>query len=373
MARSDQTSFLVEVLEGPAAGATIELNGRELPYRAGAGGSISFGKTQRTKLTWYPGNRIASQQIIGPVVAPTTVNGVWKERYIGEDRPIDLVELFEELLEQGAQLRVSWQTIERQGVVKTFTWAPGDPVGGLSDVRWEMVFEWNRADIPTFVPRLGVEDVSIRDSCVSAASALATLGDLVSNFVTGISTFVGLVSTSASAASQALGAVVDAFTPVIETETQVASQAGDEPELPARLVEDASSAAGGAQRSSGEAGELVATTFFGTTRVSDDLETVLNDQIEKAFVVDQSFAAAEAQFDLRVRLEALIRPEAFTSVVPIPGTDLRELAIRFYGNADLWRRIAKVNGLDGSLVPDDVTELVVPLSLPDATDEALGC
>ena len=89
--------------------------------------------------------------------------------------------------------------------------------------------------------------------------------------------------------------------------------------------------------------------------------------------MDQSFSAMTEVFELRLRLEEIVRPEAFTTITPVPGSDLRIVAIEFYGDADLWPRIAKQNGLETSAIPDDVEVLVIPLSLPDATDERIGC
>lgn len=372
MARSDPTSWMIEVLEGPAAGAVVELNGRTMPFRAGAGGSVSFGKRQRTKLTWYPGNRTASQQIIGPTVPATTINGVWKERYIGEDGPIDLVELFEELCEQGSQLRVTWQTREYQGAIVAFDSFPGDPTGGLSDIRWQMTFEWNRGDVPATVPRLGDARTSIRDSLISAASLLASLGDAVETFVATVELFVGTLQSPFSPTKRELEDDVEGLAAPIRIQAEAASRSGDEPELPARTVEDASTASRDAQTRCGEIAEVIGGVFPASSTVDDSLETILNDAVARADVVDLSYEAMEEQFEVRERLEEIIRPAQFTTVPAIPGADLREFAVLFYGDPDDWERIAKLNGLETSLIPDDLADLVIPLSLPDATDDRVG-
>ncbi len=372
MARSDQTEYVFEVLEGTAAGRTIPLVGRSAPYRAGAGGSISYGRTMRSKLTWFPGNPVASQQIIGPILKPTPINGVWKERYLGTDAAIDLVELFEELLDTGVQVRVSWQTIERQGIVKDFTWHPGDPTGGLSDIRWEMILEWNSAGIPP--PRtVGESDATLRDGLVRAAGAVASLGQSIERFAEGIGTFVGVAKTSFQKVKAELEDLVETLTQPLETLAFTAASLGDEFVIPARLVEDASAAVGIAQETSALTAEVVADIFPGSVMDDDGLESVLGDALARATLVDAAFDAVEELHEQRLRLEGLARPEASTTITPVAGSDLRAVALKFYGDADLWRRVATANGLEGSLIPDDLDVLVIPLAATDALDPGVGC
>ncbi len=209
MARSDPTAWVMEILEGPRAGQSFPLIGRAMPYRAGAGGSISFGKTQRSNLTWYPGNRFASQQILGSILKPTTINGVWKERYLGTDRPIQLVEAFEELLESGAQMRLLWQTVERQGIVKDFDWKPGNPVGGVGDIAWQATFEWSAPALSPPPRTVGDEALSIRDSVIRAVGTLGSLGFALENFAAGANFFVGLVKTSFQATASVIRNILD--------------------------------------------------------------------------------------------------------------------------------------------------------------------
>lgn len=372
MARQDLTDYIIEILEGPAAGVVIPLSGRKLPYRAGAGGTISYGRTQRSKLTWYPGNRVASQQVIGPVLKPTSINGIWKDRYLGTDQSIDLVETFEELLDSGVQVRVFWSTIERQGIVKDFTWTPGIPTGGLSDIGWVCMFEWNSAGVPP-PRRVGESDITLRDGVIRAAGALSSLGQALEDFVTGSNLFVGIAQRSFQASKRAINALLEEMESPLKTLSSAAARLGNEPNLPARFVEDASTACETTQRTSGETAELISAIFAGNVIVSDSFEDILDEALLRYDLSEEAFNTAREAFIQRVRLEEIIRPPEFATVTPVIGSDLREIAIRFYGDADLWDRIAKQNGLEQSIIPDTVKELVIPLSLPDATDQKLGC
>ena len=372
MARNDLTDYVIEVLEGPASGAVVPLTGRELPYRAGAGGSLGYGRTMRSKLTWYPGNRVASQQIIGPILKPTTIDGTWKDRYLGTDRAIDLVDLFEELLDSGVQLRVSWSTIVRQGIVKDVDWKPGVPTGGLGDIGWTIVFEWNSAGEPPR-RRVGESDIALRSGLVRAANAVASIGETLNRAVKSFNFFVGLVRISTQSIRRTIDDIVEAFAQPLETLAFSAARLGDEPNLPARFVEDASAAAASAQDNAGLAADTISAIFPGAVTIDDGLESILGDALDRFAISEEALAAARELFVQRVRLEAIIRPAAFATVTAVVGSDLRDLAIRFYGNADVWDRIAKQNGLVQSIVPDGVDVLVIPLSLPDATDEKIGC
>lgn len=375
MARSNPTSFLVEVLEGPSAGFVIELLGREMPYGPSGGGQVTFGRKQRSKLTWYPGNRFGSHQIIGPTITPTPINGIWKERYIGEDRPIDLVETFQELCDQGAQLRVSWQTLSYQGIIASIDFAPGNPTGGLGDIGWSMMFEWN-ADLTVNGPprpRVGQLDFEIRNALVDAADGLATFGEVLTAFVEGASVFVGTTSSAFAATARVIGTFLDAISPAIQAESESAARSATEPQLPSSVVERSITATAQGQLTGGDAAEVISDIFPASVTVSDDLPSILNERIDRALIVTRAFGVLETQFELRRRLEAIVRPNDFAEVTPIVGSDLRELALRYYGNSDLWPRIAKQNGLTSSIVPSGLDKIVIPLSLPAATDDRVGC
>lgn len=368
MPRSDPTDLTIEILEGPQAGTIITLAGRELPYNSGGGGAVSFGRAQRTKLTWYQGNRRASHQIIGPTLKPTTFDGIWKERYIGEDRPIDLCETFEDICDSGVQLRVGWSTIERQGVLHEFTWKPGDPTGGLGDIRWEAIFEWN------FDPRkpasvvIGKDDLSLRDGLVEAASLVTNLSRNALDFLDGVRFFVGLTKTLFSSDARAVEAQTEALIQPTTTLVATAATASDSVRLPARKVEDASAAAGAAQRASAELGEVVSAIFPARAVDNDGLEAIMADALARADLVDDSYDSVEELYEQRQRLEAIVRPEEFKVVTAEPGTDLRRLSTAYLGSPDFWDRIARVNGFVTSKIPENIEEVIIPLSVPDATD-----
>lgn len=371
MPRGDVTDFVVEVLEGPLTGARLTLKDRSLPYRASAGGSISYGQSQRSKLTWYPGNPVASQQIVGPTLDPTTINGVWKDRYLGDDASIDLVEAFQEICASGVQVRVSWSTIVRRGIVKRVFFQPGVPTGGLGDIAWQVTFEWNQAGVP---PRrkVGAGEGDLRDGLVSGASALGQLTTAIEDVIELGNTFLGLLKTGYQAIRGDLEDVVEEVEKPIESLLGAAARIGDEPNLPARFLLETSAAIGSAQVSSGLAAETTAGISAGALVDADDLASQLSAHLVRVEVLDRAFEALETLHVQRSRIEEIARPPSYARVPALVGADLRLFAIQYYGRADLWSRIAEANGIEGSKVPVDLNELVIPLALPDSLDRSIG-
>ena len=365
VARSDPTDLVIEVLEGPRAGQKIALTGRELPYRAGGGGSVSFGVELRVKTTWYAGNPVASQQVIGRKLLPTTFNGVWKEHFIGIDRPIGLAELMEELVSTGVQLLVSWSTIIRTGVARTFTYKPGVPTGGLGDLGWDLVFEWNGDGVP-------------------APQAL----EFASPF--DIGTFASNLVGAATTLSDTLEALVDVATPgpMFEAEIPVATADAVEAQEAVQRAADATvkgallaeidrtvsalviaegEAAAAAAKS---AADTVAALSIGAIVDSDDADRVVLARLSVVDILEAAVALATDAIELRDQTEAVARPSVALRIPAVAGTDLRTYAARYYGDPDLWSRLARANGLTDSRVPEGLTELLIPDRLDGLASDA---
>lgn len=369
--RTDPTEFVITVLEGPFAGDELVLTGRSAPYRAGAGGSISFGGTQRSKVVWYQGNPRGTHLIFGPTIDGTTINGVWKDRYLGDEAAIDLAEAFEEIRDSGVQVRVEWSTIERQGIIKGFVYKPGDPVGGLGDIAWEMIFEWNSKGEP---PSRIVQppSTSLRDSIASSASSFNGLRDLVSTFISLSSSFVGTTDIAFLSAKETLNDLIDASEPAAKAVATDASKLGDDQLLDLLVVEDASAQLGQVMSTSSQIGDLISNLFAAIPSKQDDVDILLLALLDRIDIVEETIAVMEDAFETRYLLEQFSKPSSFATIPVSLGTDLRSIARDFYGDSDLWDRIAVANGLDGSLVPAEIFEIVVPLDLPDVLSTQRG-
>ena len=370
MARSDPTAWLVEVLEGPHTGLRIPLEGRALPYRAGAGGSVSFGMRQRVKTVWYPGNPVATQLIFGPTLPPTTINGVWRDRYLGEDAAIDLVELFQELCATGVQLRVVWSALDYQGVIAGVDFQPGQPTGGLGDLGWSITFDWGARNGEG--PRRVVgDDVSrtMRDDIARAATSFGQLRQLALD-VTGVVTELhGLPSTLSAAVGVTVEDLDAEGATALDTLTQAVSDLGFVDEPPPRALESAGAGLGQALDLQADTLDTFSNLFPGVATTSDDPAVLLALYLDRRTVVTLALTALDDAWQALQRVEALTRPAEQVIVRPVVGSDLRDIALLYYGDADLWMRLASANGItEGSRVPDDVHEIVVPLVATSALD-----
>jgi len=370
VARSDTTDFVFLVLEGPLAGREIVLSGRALPYRAGADGQFALEREQRVKTVWYQGNPRATQLVFGRKLNPTTINGVWKDRYLGEDTAISLAETFETLCDQGAQLRVSWSTLERQGVIRKLKITPGQPSGGLDYLGWEMTLEWSAESTrPALRPDLRSSG-PLRDDVALAAIAADDMRQIIGRFVEDVGYYVGLAQTVFEVTKGLLQDHALAESAAVDSLSGAAQTIGDEGQVPARTADDVSSALGQAAESAAGTAEVLGDLFPAETAVSDDVATLLLQALDRYEIIERAYEVLEIFWSTRVRVEALVRPDVFAVIHPRRQEDLRVLALRYYGNADEWRRIASANGIESSVVPDDLEVLYIPLVLTDALDPA---
>jgi len=367
MARSDPTDFVIEVAEGPRAGEVIALTGRSLPYRSGQGGSIEFGGEQRTKLIWYPGNPVATHLVFGQTLAPTTINGIWKERYLGTDEPIRLVELFEDLRMSGAQVVVTWETILRTGLVKKFVWKPGDPVGGLTDIAWECVFEWN-GDGRVLPKKVGSASGTGRDLISRLAGLLGSARGAADVFSATYDTLRSALSGLFKSEADDIRALGDSMDGAYNSLVVAASRGASAELMPLRFAQDALSASGRAQESAAQLADLFGNMPTGVAVASDDVPTQMEFELRRYAEIERDFLVIEAAFDTQIQLQSVVRPDTYRRVRPPRGSDLRALALTYFGSADLWRHIAAANGLSASRIPNDVDEILVPIGTPDALD-----
>lgn len=362
------TDLVVEILEGPLAGASISLSGREMPYRSGAGGSVEYRRQQRIQEAYYPGNNEATHLLFGRKLLPTTFNGCWKDRYLGADRAVDLCDLFEDLVDSGALVRVSWETRVRVGHASEFGYKPGDPTGGMGDVAWDLTFMWVRDDTPRPTRKIGEARSSLREKLGSFVSTFSKFRSQVGTFIQSVGFFAGLVSNAFQPKrTQIENALVEAE----QAETAIASST-------ARMLEDSTIPASVGEEALASTEKLVAVAALvaqvvdeisparGT--VSDEAASQLLASIERHDLIERAVALTEEAYDLRVRLEEILRPVAFVEIMAPRGGDLRDVAIEFFGDPDAWRAIAYANGIEDARIPDDVDTIFVPEELTAALD-----
>jgi len=215
---SDPTSLWIREQTGSPP-HKLELVGRALPYRP-----VSFEGGMRAEFTWYPGNPTATVQMLGSDEKATTINGMWKDRFItvasvfgigfagGEggvyldgERLLDVVSIVkavDEFRQRGQLIKFSWGPIIRQGIMTRFrhTWLR------RGDVEWEMEFGWvaqRKSPVKIlFGPSFNLQDVA--NAVNDAVQAVIDVVDAVFAVVEGIK---GLINAAVGIIESALAAI----------------------------------------------------------------------------------------------------------------------------------------------------------------------
>jgi len=341
---------------------SVTLRGRALPYRP-----VAWSARMRTKLTWYQGNPVATQQVLGPELAPTTLQGTWKDRFMygaeaGNDGAIVVngdpteirsaeaaVALMYELLQSGNRLRVIWGQEVREGVLVEFE-ANYDR---QQDIQWRAEFEWaSRGD----GERRQLETPQGPDDLLKAQNALDDFLGFVSEDMA--RAFNAQLLDTVDSVRESVGV---AFGALRTLNTVVAT--------PSSVVGAVSQAAGSIRRElTEEIGRLTESSAVGARAGASVTARAASLMVVES---DRRTAARRAA-DVRATVLALDRqvqaravPEQ-VRVVPVPAdTSLYTLSSRYYGSPDFAGFLARVNGLDTALAPAGFQLRVPPRPVVD--------
>lgn len=202
---AEQGALTIKELTGEKR--SIRLAGRALPYRP-----FTLDGEQRSDLAWPAGSPIASQQVLGATEAPTSVNGWWKDRFLGEEedavgdfpaqvdgRPFltasALAAEVNDIRRQGQIIEVRWLNHVRIGILKRFVqkWHTS------ADVEFELTFEWQSQgeldDAPMVAPEFDLSSIvaqaqtdaaTLREYSTPPFARLAAISAQINDLVTGI-------------------------------------------------------------------------------------------------------------------------------------------------------------------------------------------
>jgi hypothetical protein len=349
-------------------GRSIVLRDRAMPFQG-----VEFPVEMRTKRTIYPGNPVASLQVLGLDNLPTELEGEWNYRFLAKSAVVDgdqdaiktpaqLCDVFDTIVRSGRTVRVQWLNFVRTGVLKKFT--PKWP--RANDCQWSMSFEWLSADdfAPTRpkVPKkgFGISDfmkaLNFAEDCLVLGPALARSlsASLVSNIKAireKISTVIqafGAIEALVNLPAAVLGAIDAAISSICDECREMIRRLSG-PRMSARPATTAAVAAaaissdptqpGGAVQSSSSQQSQFEAWARTTARAVSDLR-------------NQAIVAG-------IELHNAIRPEASKVVTVRSGETLLSIAAREYGSADYANYLAQQNGLQGVMPPAGIA-LVVP-------------
>jgi hypothetical protein len=336
----------------------LSLAGRALPYRP-----VSFSGSMRAEFTWYPGNPIATVQVLGPQENATTINGMWKDRFIktttdlglpvfgqtgvarfnGSLVPdvLTLVRIMEDFRRRGQLLEVKWDEITRHGIMTSFksTWLRRE------DVEWEAEFQW----------------ISQGEAFVSSTfSLLGLFTDLVNAIMAAINALIALVNTIKgifawlASIANLINNLVDALVNLANSLVDLAKQVTDAVVSPFEAARNLVAGLESIKEAARQIDEVLSSIPARIQRVVDDL-----DEQKEADVYDAEALTRQARKAAR-KLRALAarkQEEVNASTInePAPATitarqnqDLRDVSRVVYGTPNEWRNIAAYNGIRGS-------------------------
>lgn len=341
-------AFVIEEITGQRR--SVALRGRALPHQ----GSASWGGRMRTKSNWYAGNPEATLQVLGPEELPTTIEGWWKDRYLSADVSVtgfdapttseELVAIFDAIRIAGQALRVSWGPHVREGVLTKFEVKPIR----VEDHPWEAEFTWYKRD-GVNAPRATTDRRP-----ESEVRAQMTAMDDVS-----VQEPVTVVSSSSASFAASLTSIRGACGKAFDAVRTIQGQAA----LPVNAVQQMTAAASSIRSE-------VETLLVGLVDAP-----YLAHQLQDGVVAVLNVEGWRRSLGLRVHdLRATVqrqaqdfarryRPPGSVVIVMPAGTTLRKLAARYYGDADLWYRIAEANDITTS-TPAPGTRLLIPPATP---------
>lgn len=374
---ADPSTFSIVELTGEKR--TLELRGRALPY---AGFTLE-GK-QRAEFTWYPGNPTATVQMLGTEEAPSTINGMWKDRFIktvdffgtraetpqavalwkGQqvEDALALTRAVTQLRLAGQLLRVTWDEQVRDGILIRFkeTWQRRE------DVTWEMEFQWTsrgEAKQPaTFVvlPTVDALAEKLRAKVDVLLDAVEPVLEAQRFLLRNLEGFMVEVEASVVSVEDTVGKLADvATTPQQAAQRTLAAvesvkagcgnivalfdaQPTSEWEIPIPPV-------GTVEAQPATLGRILFVDQWarGVRKAARDLELVAAEETERL----------RSLLDLDDLLAAFIARE---------DADLRDVAVIYYGDQAEWRRLLKYNRLRSSkLIAGDLV-LVPKLTTADS-------
>ena len=365
---SEPSTFVIREVTGDNHNLTLE--GRCLPYRP-----VSFAGSMRAEFTWYPGNPVATVQMLGAKEEATSINGMWKDRFIRTftDTGAPVVEgrtgvarfdgavlddvrsicrVVDGFRMRGQLLEVGWDEITRHGILTSFkqTWQRRE------DVEWEMEFQWVSRGEPATPIAFGT-DIPQVDIAAKMQAAISTLS-------TALQSPFALVTTVESQLEASMGVLTSAGAALEDLANKAAAAA-------MTPMEVAKSTLATFQTIEQEAENIDATLQSRPARALRSAASVADVTQEEALeaegykrgarVATRAVRSSAAQQGQELAAATTRQPNIRT-VIARQDQDLRDISNQFYGTPTEWRRLADYNHLSGSRLDAGTIVLVPPLN-----------
>jgi hypothetical protein len=374
------TSFTITERTGDKR--SVVLTGRALPYRP-----LTLSGSQRNTVEWYPGNPIGVAQIYGAKEEPTTINGMWKDIFLGEGNHnpyatvngapmltvIDLAEEIDDIRRKGQEIVVTWLNHTRYGILSKFTqkWHNGH------DMEYELEFTW-----------IAQEDISLNtdvpfspDTYVDLSTVPDQVQDLIDQFNAPSPRLIDLGITQGGAINgfatgfdeEDDGDVVDEINALV-----VSIQAQSD------TLNDTVSSVANTVTAPADSLRLIAGTLDALKLNAQSTRDMLEEQADGARLniggtfgdVLSDRAASRGSADNMSQIQVLaasqegqvlsqIQSQVLAVFQARQGDSLRKVSLIYYGTSDNWQSLMLYNQLrDEALVAGQV--VIVPQRLPGA-------
>lgn len=359
---SQSTGLEIKLLEGTISTETLQtgqppgtlvLAGRAGPFRG-----VKWGRKMRVQTTFSPGNPNGTQQVIGRTLDPTTFTGEWNDRFLGDGQSQVLRALFERICDSGASVQVTWggtlagepnapvvagEPFVRVGIMTSFV----PTTDRVQDCPWEATFDWRSAGEPSApaVAATGKLNPSEGFNQVMDEMLLSTaLWTAVSQ---GPQFAAGLPQAATDAMSNAFDQISTATDTIENMTAAVTSTVLIPTQAALQLI--------GACEQGLQSIATMESVLLNVNQLALEVQDSALDLIR---LKDQVLSTLQTWLgmkgtcvDAREGMQQYVESDVIAEVRVPAGTDLRDLAIRYYGDADLWWAIARANGIDGSAVP----------------------
>lgn len=403
MSEADTTPFEIIPLSGRVG--PLSLVGTALPFKG-----VTFATEQRIKTRFYPGNPVATQTVTGPIKPPTTITGRWMDLSLGDGAARALVRDIEYLCERAIPVEVRWggratstgedPAIIRRGLIKKFE----PKYNRTIDAEWSLEFDWSGDPLqsapPTFAP-------SIVDSneLVDFSDMLRTNAEETQSWIDAAWSYIAKGTNAMLVVSEALDGVQNAVADVTILVDGASAMLQEAAELPSSVIDRLRGACDSVVRNcmnaraaydavcglwdgqqlpetlslpgAAEDFALAAKQAVLGLNPTDDPMARLDVQTAQFALFQNWDSTAERAANIAATYAARQVPEVIAILRPPAGSDLRDLAIKYYdGNPDLWIVIADYNGFDSSVVPATPTGPsewgAPPVYIPRLTAENMG-
>jgi hypothetical protein len=389
----EPSNFEIVPLDDTLGLPTITLKGTELPYKG-----LQFSTEQRIKTTYYPGNPQASQTVLGPTLPNTTIGGRWMDLSMTDGGARVLVRQIEYMVQHAVPVEVQWggrnfgdgsfadddPAIVRRGLIKKI-----DPkYNRLEDIEWTIEFEWAGEGMQSQSPTMSSDMVDHGSDFVDLESGLELSHDTTSSWTDAVWEVISTATNAMLAVSDALdyvqNRIVDAIT-VVDGATNLLQNVAELPGNIANRIRGVCDrvvlACANARAATGNFCGVYSLNFASTPNTSwgagntpggtnnpisieaaraklamyptDDPMSRLDGETALHDVVSQWDTIAALAAQRSAALQAQILPDVIAIERPPAGSDLRDLAVKYYNDSTLWVVIAAFppNSLVSSEVP----------------------